>query len=171
MCTEWICNMFVCIIHILLIKIFPIYFIYLFLYLWQRYHVWTYHEIDQVNKINKYQAVCRVWYRCLETKLDYTWLYNTLALPVVLYGNETWTSTKIKNHRLWINDNCTPRMMCQYKSEEHCWTPTESLVKWNRSNDLNCQKDTTTTHNSISAHVFFTINIYLFLVFIFHLLY
>ena len=60
-------------------------------------------EKDYIKKINKFQSVCGTISKTFKNKarLDtQTRLYNILAIPVVLYGSEAWTTTKLKEQRL-----------------------------------------------------------------------
>ena len=59
--------------------------------------------IFYVKKINRFQSVCGTISKTFKNKarLDtQTRLYNILAVPVVLYGSEAWTTTKLKEQRL-----------------------------------------------------------------------
>lgn len=66
----------------------------LYTYIIQNYEYDTH---DHINKITKYQVICYIlveFRNKLKLNIQIR-LYNTLVLPIMLYQNERWTSTKI----------------------------------------------------------------------------
>jgi hypothetical protein len=55
---------------------------------------------------------------CLLSKNIKIKIYNTIVLPVVLYGYETWSLTLREEHKLRVLENKDPRRLFRPKREE-----------------------------------------------------
>jgi hypothetical protein len=89
-------------------------------------------ELNIDNKLNNHLKITGILnnvFRPQETlKKTRIKLYNTLALPVLLYGSETWTVKARDVRRITAAE-----MKCTRRTAGYTWTDYETMHKFQRS--------------------------------------